>query len=144
MPGNKTRDSPRKETQTLIRAQPPPWLFRRRFDLYTSRSHSGWDFSLNVYNVRPSDAPIFEYVEEGDISAIQQLFQENMASVFDVDEEGKSLLHVSDSIAHTLRFTILTAYKYAICDDDNRLLLETLKFLIECGAPIHARDLRGW
>jgi hypothetical protein len=107
MQGNKAKHLPRKESQTLISAQLPHWLLRHRFDLYTSWTHSGWDFSLNIYNVRPRDAPIFKHVEDGNISAIQQLFQENMASVFDVDESGKPLLHVSDSNAHVLYLTIL-------------------------------------
>jgi hypothetical protein len=142
MQGNKAKQSPRKESQTLISAQLPHWLLRHRFDLYTSWTHSGWDFSLDIYNVRPHDAPIFQHVEDGNISAIQQLFQESMASVFDVDESGTPLLHVSGSNAHILYLTILMTCQYAI--HGKRVLhLETLKFLLECGASIRMRDNLG-
>lgn len=95
MQGNEDKNLLRKERQTLRSAQLPLWLLRRRIDLYTSQTHSGWDCSLSIYNVRPSDAPIFRYANEGNIDAIKRLFQGNMASPYDVDEDGYSLLHVS-------------------------------------------------
>jgi len=138
--GDKAKEIPREETQILVSAQLPQWLFRRRFDLYTSQTHSGWNFSLNIYNVRPRKSPIFRHVRDGNISAIERLFQDKTASPFDVNEDGFSLLHVGGSNTSSSP-SILTKCKYAI--SSTKFQLQTLKFLLECGASVHVRNNWG-
>ncbi len=55
---------------------------------------------LNPIRHIPNDSPIFRAIGDGDIVEVQKLLDLGKASVYDVDEDGDSLLHVS--VAHML------------------------------------------
>ncbi|TEY33027.1 hypothetical protein BOTCAL_0695g00040 [Botryotinia calthae] len=61
------------------------------------QSISGWTFTLRTYNVVDYDAPIVKMARHGDVAGMQQLFQTRQASLLDVDECGRTLLHVGNS-----------------------------------------------
>jgi hypothetical protein len=84
------------------------------------------------------DALIFEYVREGNIAAIRNLFQENLASQFDVDEGGRSLLHVSLFNFRCSLVLVLITFQWTIFG--GKFQLAVMKFLPECGASVHVRD----
>lgn len=64
------------------------------FSTYNS-STQGWQFSLKSINLVPDDASIFEFCRHGNIEKVRQLISRNLASVRDVDSEGRTALHVS-------------------------------------------------
>lgn len=64
------------------------------FSIYDS-STQGWQSSLKSINLVPDDASIFEFCRQGNIEKVRQLISRNLASVRDVDSEGRTALHVS-------------------------------------------------
>ena len=59
--------------------------FKDRFD----------NWSLNPIRQIPDNSPIFKAIIDGDITEVQKLLDLGKASVYDVNENGDSLLHVS-------------------------------------------------
>ncbi|KAF7876951.1 uncharacterized protein EAF02_008171 [Botrytis sinoallii] len=58
------------------------------------QSISGWDFKLRIYNVVDYDAPIMTLARNGDVAGMQQLFETQQASPYDVNIYGQTILHV--------------------------------------------------
>lgn len=73
----------------------PAWLINRAWAIEGRRACSGWNFSLSTYNIIPSDSLVFKYAQNGTVNDLQGLFQNHLASPFDVDEYGHTVLHVS-------------------------------------------------
>lgn len=70
---------------------------RRGFRLST-RNCIDW-MTLNVVRRRPGDSQILALCRQGDTMGVQKLLHSGEASLFDTDEEGYGLLHVSESHA---------------------------------------------
>jgi hypothetical protein len=51
--------------------------------------------TLRAYNIVPSESPILQHVQHGDVEEIQRLFGERKASPFDRDPNDFTLLDVS-------------------------------------------------
>ncbi|KAK5271567.1 hypothetical protein LTR96_003392 [Exophiala xenobiotica] len=49
-------------------------------------------FGIKTYNTVPNYSPIFGAVRDGDVAAIQRLFQDKHASIYDRNEHGETLL----------------------------------------------------
>ena len=69
------------------------WL-RKRVELLQIRASGASFFGIKTYNIIPSDSPIFDAVREGDVAAIQRIFQDKHASMYDRDQWGNTLLLV--------------------------------------------------
>lgn len=50
--------------------------------------------SLNVYNLRPNDAPISTAGRERDVSTVRYLLETGQASIYDVDDRIGGLIEV--------------------------------------------------
>jgi hypothetical protein len=76
----------------------PKWLFgvSSAIDVYETSAIMGWNYSIQVYNVLPLWAPIFDMVRMGDIEGVQGLFTTRQASPFVRDSYGWTLLDVGD------------------------------------------------
>ena len=77
---------------------PKSWLFSYvpLLSLLAIRDHGyRLENSLISYNRVSSDSEIFKACGRGDLCRVQELFRANKASVYDVDDWGKTLLHVS-------------------------------------------------
>jgi hypothetical protein len=87
--------------------------FRSQDQLTSTNAHIGFDSSSNRYSIlleanfnkstHPRytvqyDSPIFICVQSGDIHGARALFQQGMASIYDVDPYNLGLLYVRDSI----------------------------------------------
>ncbi|KAF7181278.1 hypothetical protein CNMCM7691_000496 [Aspergillus felis] len=71
-----------------------PLLFVDKFwNINITGINSGWDFSIRSYNVIPDKSAIIHHCQNGNIEEIQRLFDNHLASPFDCDEHGWSLLH---------------------------------------------------
>ena len=66
---------------------------RRGFNLRTNDTFDIW--SLNSIRRVFDDSPVFQHCMNGDTQSVKQLVLRGMASPFDVDSSGRSLLHVS-------------------------------------------------
>lgn len=87
------------ETQSSFIFHPAPWLLRLgiRYGLKAMaiNHHRTWQYSISPINVRPDDSIIFRLCDTGNTEAVRELFSMQQASVYDVDTNGMSLLHVS-------------------------------------------------
>lgn len=73
-------------------------LLSRAWYLQICKSQQGWQFSMSIYAVVPSDSPVVKYAAEGNIKELQRLFSSGQASPFticpDYGYHMKSLLDV--------------------------------------------------
>jgi hypothetical protein len=83
-------------TQLLGRFRSPSWLFLNNLaaENTAQKYPAGWNFSIQIYNIRSSDSAIFELAGSGDVVGMQRLFVTGAASPFDRDENGLTLLDV--------------------------------------------------
>jgi hypothetical protein len=65
---------------------------RKGFRISTSSGFDNWTF--NTIRRRSSSDEIFQFCEDGNTERVWELLRYGEASVFDVDENGQSLLHV--------------------------------------------------
>lgn len=72
----------------------PGWITETIWDFQAYRAYNGWKVSLRPWNTRPSDTPIFTYAENGMLREMLEAFRDNLASPWDRDEDGETLLHV--------------------------------------------------
>lgn len=93
--------SVQSETQTSFTFHPAPWLLRLgiRYGLKAMavNHHKTWQYSISPVNVRPDDSLIFRFCEMGNMEAVRELFERQQATVYDVNSNGMSLLHVSSN-----------------------------------------------
>lgn len=83
---------------SYFRAQCPSWLSQRSWDLQCSKSSGSWQFTVRTYNVRPCCSNVFYIANLGSPEELQRMFQMRLASPFDCDENGYTLLHVSENM----------------------------------------------
>lgn len=73
----------------------PTWLTRAAWSIAASYSYTGLKFNVRLYSVVPFDAPVMKYARNNDKKNILALFDKKLASPFDVDEYGATLIDVS-------------------------------------------------
>jgi hypothetical protein len=83
----------RDEISAFFRA--PAWLINRACAIEGRRAYPGWNFSLSTYNIIPGESLVFRYAQNGTVNDLHELFQNHLASPFDMDEFGHTVLHVS-------------------------------------------------
>ena len=72
----------------------PRWLANQAWDFCAKKAYNGWDFQLRQYVIIPSDSLAFQYIEQGNVRGLQELFSKREASPWMYDEYGWTLLHV--------------------------------------------------
>ncbi|EEU38239.1 uncharacterized protein NECHADRAFT_77012 [Fusarium vanettenii 77-13-4] len=93
--GKSTYLTPRNVRVHQARLQLPRWILQKTWDFQFYRSYDGWKFQLKNWNIRPDDSPVFEFVVEGRTDLILELFNTNEASLYDVTEDGETLIELS-------------------------------------------------
>ena len=88
------------EHEESIRFLPAGWLLKLGFNCaYNLSIHDsstqGWQISIRPINLVADDALIFQYCEQGNIEKVRDLMSRNLASVRDVDFDGRTALHAS-------------------------------------------------
>ncbi|KAI0147765.1 hypothetical protein GGR57DRAFT_475809 [Xylariaceae sp. FL1272] len=79
-----------------VEFKPPSWLTgatRVWLLYYTHQSYAGWTYQIRAYNMRPWTSQIFLAARRNDIPQLQALFQSGVASPFDRDQNGDTVLH---------------------------------------------------
>ena len=78
------------------RLQPPSWAWfcSRAWEICGHHSRSGWMIALRTYNIVPIEAPIIDFVKQGDTVSVQRLLAERKATPFDRSQDGFTLLDV--------------------------------------------------
>ncbi|OIW29111.1 hypothetical protein CONLIGDRAFT_645249 [Coniochaeta ligniaria NRRL 30616] len=80
------------DSQHYVQIRLPNWLTRKAWDIIATNSYSGFKFHLRAYSIVPWDAPVFWYARNGDINGMLDLFDKRLASPFDRDEYGDTLI----------------------------------------------------
>lgn len=78
-----------------LRLQLPRWISQRVFDLQTYRANVGWQICLKPWIKRHSYSKTFNDVRYGKLSDVEKALAVGDASLFDRDENGGTMLHVS-------------------------------------------------
>lgn len=76
------------------RLQFPHWMLQKTWDFQFYRSYDGWKFQLKNWNIRPNNSPIFRFVQMGRTDLILEALDRNEASLYDVNEDGDTLIEV--------------------------------------------------
>ena len=80
-----------------------PWLCSNMIDLSLRRSGAGWSIHLSATRVVPWDADILMYCEAGNMNAVRKSFDAGLASPFDCDPGGSTMIRVGTrKILHTI------------------------------------------
>ena len=77
-----------------IRLHLNSWLGGQGVELSGQIRNKSWQYLLRPSYLRPSDAPIFCACGNRDISLVRHLLDSGLGSPFDVNEEGRTTLHV--------------------------------------------------
>lgn len=92
---NERSCQPRSSCSMRLSYRFPPWVMNRIIcALITSAPLIGPVMSLKTLRVIPHTEPVFLFAEKGNVSGIQTLFSKGLASIYDVDSAGQSLLDV--------------------------------------------------
>lgn len=83
----------------------PVWLINRIWEIQGMRARKGWTFTISSYNIVPSDSLVLQHARLGNLQGLQDLFSKNLASPFDRNEYGLTVLHVSIHAAQNLSKT---------------------------------------
>jgi hypothetical protein len=81
-------------SQHYLQIRPPKWLTRKVWDIIAMSSYSGFKVHIRTYSVVHCSAPVFEYARQGDIDGLLDLFDKQLASPFDRDQWGGTLIQV--------------------------------------------------
>ncbi|MCJ1386123.1 hypothetical protein MMC17_009248 [Xylographa soralifera] len=73
----------------------PAWLMNRTWYLRVLKAHCGWDFKFRQYNIVPDSSLVIQYAEVGNVAGLQQLFDHLLASPWDCDQFGNTLIHLA-------------------------------------------------
>jgi hypothetical protein len=82
-------------------------LFSNALEVCCYKTSPGWVFTAQTYRVVSQDSPIMIYAQIGDIQGIKGIFQKKLASPYDRDVWGNTVLGVS--IFNTKRLSYLLA-----------------------------------
>lgn len=108
------------------RVRLPSWWSGIIYELRSIPQLSTYVF--RVYNTVSDDSRILRCIEEGDVVEVQTLFESRQSSPYDVDSEGRSLLHVG-LLTHPFTLVKTNTIQYAIMDCQP----EIVKLLLELG-----------
>jgi hypothetical protein len=96
---NERSCQPRPSYSMRLSYRFPPWAMDRIIcALMTSTPLTGPVMSLTTLRVIPDTEPVFLFAEKGNMSGIQSLFSKGLASIYDVDSAGQSLLDVKRTL----------------------------------------------
>ncbi|KID88698.1 Ankyrin repeat-containing domain protein [Metarhizium guizhouense ARSEF 977] len=87
------RDDGEEVRTTQARVRFPSWVAQAAWDILTYRSSRGFTWKLTSWNVVPGDSPILEAVKRGPFTDVMALISSGDASLYDRDDNGKTLLH---------------------------------------------------
>ncbi|KAI9376520.1 hypothetical protein BJX61DRAFT_538758 [Aspergillus egyptiacus] len=96
----KGRNNRKAPFQRQFRFRTPLLFVDKLWTISTTPAYSGWNFTFRVNNVVPQDSPVFQHCQEGKVQEVQRLFSAGLASPFDCDPNGKSLLHIAAGNGH--------------------------------------------
>jgi hypothetical protein len=79
-----------------FRLQAPSWLkiTNHALEVRAQQAPFGWKFTFEMYNIVEDFAPIMEYSQAGNITAIQEMFTNRKASPNDRTWDGETVLGV--------------------------------------------------
>jgi hypothetical protein len=92
----------RAETRVVVSYQFPKWFWSQAFlkAVVAVSPFSGPEMLIRVQRTYPYASEIYQYCLDSNIPGLKRLFENRVLSPFDVDLDGRSLLHVSMPILH--------------------------------------------
>jgi hypothetical protein len=81
------------ESKTIV-FRPVKPISSRGFQFQVRCIQGFRSYNIRPVHIVPDDALVFEFCREGDLNNIQRLFSKGLASPFDTNSNGATLLHV--------------------------------------------------
>ncbi|KAL4902213.1 hypothetical protein BDW74DRAFT_158808 [Aspergillus multicolor] len=78
-----------------FRFRTPLFFVDKMWTISSYHAVLGWKFTLEVHNVIPDNAPVMRYCRIGEVEVVRRLFSEGLASPFDCNANGETLLHIA-------------------------------------------------
>lgn len=94
-PCNQKMCRPRHQMSTIITYQFPNWILKRAVSILISSNTAGPELLLRTLRVLPANAEIFRLAMTNNLDGIKAMFSSGRASIYDIDDNQWSLLHVS-------------------------------------------------
>jgi hypothetical protein len=87
----------KRQKRLMAKLRTPAWLslFSNALEVCCYKAGPSWMFTAQTYRVVSQDSPIMIYAQMGDIQGIKELFQKKLASPYDRDMCGYTVLGVS-------------------------------------------------
>ncbi|KAM0715765.1 hypothetical protein Q7P37_008279 [Cladosporium fusiforme] len=92
------RKCKRERVAFHVQLRLPFWFSARVWDIARVDAQQGWDLRFRTYNVRSSDAEIFQYCQNGSLEQVQRMIRSGKASLSDVNSRGENLLQAMSYI----------------------------------------------
>ncbi|KAI0535007.1 hypothetical protein GGR58DRAFT_27062 [Xylaria digitata] len=83
----------RQDFRNSFRFRLPFWLSRTTWELQSSRSYGNWKLNLRCYSVVPVVSEVLEIAQYGTPRELEMLCARGLASPYDRDDDGWTLLH---------------------------------------------------
>ncbi|ETI23224.1 hypothetical protein G647_05022 [Cladophialophora carrionii CBS 160.54] len=115
-------------------------LLGKAFEFVQQQACGAWTYGFRTYNVRAWNEPVFRYVFDGNIAALQNLFHKGQASILDRSPCGDTLLHIAceSEGARTIRFLMQQGLDPNDKDDNGLSCLTNLSLRYEVGTKLEA------
>ena len=136
LPKPRSRTSKSHFETTWLSVRIPSWFLQSQWAVSVAKATCGWQYSLRMYRVLPKDATIFDLCIRGDLMSVRMKVFNGEVSIYDQNEYGHTLLHVSfsESPEVTWDLDILMILQVAAFAHQ----AELCEFLVEEGAKPHS------
>jgi hypothetical protein len=91
----KSKGGKEEKGKFLVSIRVPVMLVNKVWEFQAMRARQGWDINISTYNIVPDNSLVFLFARSGNIRGLQELFRSGLASPFDRNECGFTVLHVS-------------------------------------------------
>ncbi|KAI1323454.1 hypothetical protein F5Y16DRAFT_345603 [Xylariaceae sp. FL0255] len=109
----------------------PSWLSNISWELHGSWTMGSWTYTLQSYTRRPWESQVFQIAQYGSSLELKRMFADGIASPYDKDTNGATLIHMAARGYNVDTFQFLTSLPLTSLEtDDSGLypLVETLQY----------------
>ncbi|KAI1323506.1 hypothetical protein F5Y16DRAFT_412627 [Xylariaceae sp. FL0255] len=78
-----------------ITVNSPKWLSQLSWEIRMQRAMGAWTYTMHSFTRRPCNNEVFRVARHGSSANLRQLFAKGLASPYDRDAKGSTLIHVS-------------------------------------------------
>ena len=89
------REEKESDSFAAVQLIPSPWIIAKAIAVTWWQGLGSCSMRLSTRRIMPFDSMGFEFVTTGNIVGLKKLLERREASLYDIDPQGRTLLHVS-------------------------------------------------